>query len=833
MAKESESNKYSMEAASDTSAIVKSTFREWISEGRSKQLDPDSVIASFDKASEQLLRRKLSFMPLWEITNHSVFTNIYKKAINDKLFRVTEKKTYKVFIVAGQLYLRFLKDKPWLKAAVEHSSTTTIDDVIEADALVSDIEQTLNSTATAIESSANVNPDDFVTWLTMQKNSHGTLYLERVARMYSRYLRSAPPKLDIPLTVDKRDVYTVRTIEGFDRLWEIFLAAPNFKQVNEYGHQTFSAGLKAYRRYLESLAQQGNSINEGGKLNMETTLLTNKWEKWMMEKENTTIAEQLNTDVRRVDFLQTDLCSGCNPVTCRINGEPIPVGTWRDLLVNLVEKFLSEGNAGIGDLYSSPLLQGSSRPFLLKDKPNGAARQISTGHWIYVNHNISSLVDLIGRLCRHCGVNLNDVEITYLPKTTNGSLEEPAHDGSTRFTQQHIRSEFRNWLTQRNPSWGISTLNMLCSDALYLYNNNRGVTLAEALTDSEGIEKAYNALEQHFTSNPRQTGTAATAAKGYIDTLQLFKKFIEERFPNLLDGDGGVSSTPQITALPDSIVSVLTQDYPYGFNFDTMSVRLLAEKSGMDIDTSIQNALKRLMFCRNDGVYFLLDVVADSETRKEIIGFAGDWLYDYGCFEISELYALFADNVNEKSIRNLNDFEAFYEFINRREVRCVAYYGTRIARVHNKSIRDLSLGVAAEVISIAHDEYGGTVNEDDLRDRFPAFSVDLLGNIIKEHAEELVKTEINGIVCYQTLDALGLSDEFSDTLAEVLEQIDEVGLIPNEEVLHTALSIRLGVNFKAEYNIPDDKTYRRLIAAYYKEAPKREWKRSIFAEVQD
>jgi hypothetical protein len=43
----------------------------------------------------------------------------------------------------------------------------------------------------------------------------------------------------------------------------------------------------------------------------------------------------------------------------------------------------------------------------------------------------------------------------------------------------------------------------------------------------------------------------------------------------------------------------------------------------------------------------------------------------------------------------------------------------------------------------------------------------------------------------------------------------------------------LGVNFKVEYNIPDDKTYRRLIATYYKDAPKREWKYGKFAGVSD
>jgi hypothetical protein len=87
------------------------------------------------------------------------------------------------------------------------------------------------------------------------------------------------------------------------------------------------------------------------------------------------------------------------------------------------------------------------------------------------------------------------------------------------------------------------------------------------------------------------------------------------------------------------------------------------------------------------------------------------------------------------------------------------------------------------------------------------------------------------MVCYQTLDTLGLPDDFSNTLSDTLFRLDDLGLTPNEEVLHTALSIALGVNFKMEYNIPDQATYRRLIDIYYKADPPREWKRGVFGEV--
>jgi len=405
-----------------------------------------------------------------------------------------------------------------------------------------------------------INPDDFVAWLTTQTNANGSLFLIKIAKLYTYNLISVPPKLDIPLTAEERNIFCCLTINEFDRLCEVFRNAPNYNEVNHRAnHGAFSAGLGAYRRYLDSLAGQNNNIKSN-------------------------------------------------------------------------------------------------------------------------------------------------------------------------------------------------------------------------------------------------------------DTLHILSKK---------------------TGIPDALIAVLTSDYPNGFVFDTTAIRLLSDKSGINVDDSTQSVLKREMFRRGDDIYFLLDTITNAETRNKIIEFANALLDNYGCFEVSELYTFFIDCLNKRCIDSLKNFEFFYEFINRREIRCVAVYGTRIARVQSKSIYDLSLDLARRIIKVTHDEYGGVISEDDLKNQFPAFSSTLLSNIIKEHAEELVKTEINGIVCYQTIDAFGLSDEFSSVLAETLLQLDDLNLTPSENVLHTALSIRLGVNFKNEYNIPDDKTYRRLIVTYYKDKPKRQWKQGIFAKVSE
>jgi hypothetical protein len=182
----------------------------------------------------------------------------------------------------------------------------------------------------------------------------------------------------------------------------------------------------------------------------------------------------------------------------------------------------------------------------------------------------------------------------------------------------------------------------------------------------------------------------------------------------------------------------------------------------------------------------------------------------------------------------VDDFEKFYEYIGNRNVRCVVapHIGNRIARYSNGNVWGTFGIIAKRIIAVTNDEFGGVVSEEDLQKKFCAFSTDLLSKIIKNCiGGELLRVEINGIICYQTFDSLGLPNNFSDTLSDTLYRLDDLGLIPNEEVLHTALSLALGVNFKTEYNIPDQATYRRIVDVCYKAVPPREWRSGVFGEV--
>lgn len=422
-----------------------------------------------------------------------------------------------------------------------------------------------------------------------------------------------------------------------------------------------------------------------------------------------------------------------------------------------------------------------------------------------------------------------------LSPTTTNKTDQPNFDVNGESTMQgtvkkwpsnieiwngSIERNFLIWMESEN--YAPSTARNYCSAVNRTVQNFKhlvDVAVSESLTTPEAVGKFVALLHQ----NSRFIAANSTAHNQYSAAVSALYGFFE----------AGVSSVPSTykTKVDNIVLTIIEADYQNGFVFTSTSLRLLSEKANLVISDELQDSLKRTMFRRNDDVYFLPIVIAGSEVLQSLIKTAENYINLYECFEESELYNQFGTWLNENCIRDILDFEDFFNFIyDKGDVRCVGQYGTRIARKQGLSLKSIFGKISKRILDMVH-EAGGTISEDDLKENFQAFSVTLLANIIKEYADKLVRTEINSIVCYQNLDTLGLSDEFSATLTETLIRFDELGLTPTEDALHIALSLALGVKFKEEYNIPDNKTYRRLIAAYYKGVPMREWQGGIFAEV--
>ncbi len=223
-----------------TVVSMRESFFEWLVDGNAKKYSVEVIISCIDKISDYAIKNKVCIMSFWQYMKNSSFKEVYNKVLEAKLLRVTDNRTYKVFIVAGQLYLKFLKEKPWAhKASLLDVSVngTIAEKQIDIDKY----------------SVSAINPEDVIAWLITQPNANGTLYLEHVVRKYMRCLRYAPIKL-LSLSIENRDVFACHTVAELDELWSIFKVAPNYKKVNNDSRGMFSAGLGAYRRYLEMFA---------------------------------------------------------------------------------------------------------------------------------------------------------------------------------------------------------------------------------------------------------------------------------------------------------------------------------------------------------------------------------------------------------------------------------------------------------------------------------------------------------------------------------------------------------------------------------------------------
>lgn len=382
-------------AASGISESMKNSFFKWLSAGNAKKYSPETTVACIDRISEYALGKKISFADLWSITKPDVFKPIYNKLLEAKLLRITDRDTYKVFIVAGQLYLKFLKVKPWTAVvAVEPIATDAAGEV--------SIEPTSKTVAP-------INPNDVVAWLVTQPNANGTLYLENVVRSYISALRNAPSKLT--LSIENRDVFSCHTVAELDLLWNTFKAAPNYININHTPwHGQLSAGLAVYRRYLEYLSgNQGNSsIVPPAPNTISDAVQTN----------------QDKTIMGSVDFDRPEQCAQTRPVSCTVNGQAVIPNkmNWSQLLVAITEHLIAAGNPNLAELVRMPLY-GSKVFFMPRKADFGTCALLSNGKWVYTNYNPQTVITIIGNLCRHCGVDLNNVVITYSPK--NGYVPVP------------------------------------------------------------------------------------------------------------------------------------------------------------------------------------------------------------------------------------------------------------------------------------------------------------------------------------------------------------------------------------------------------------------------
>ncbi|MCC8015065.1 MAG: hypothetical protein LIO87_07700 [Eubacterium sp.] len=280
----------------------------------------------------------------------------------------------------------------------------------------------------------------------------------------------------------------------------------------------------------------------------------------------------------------------------------------------------------------------------------------------------------------------------------------------------------------------------------------------------------------------------------------------------------------------DKITEVIRKFYSNGIRFDDTVIRLLEQASSSSIDELTRNELKKNMFCRSDGLYFLTDVISNSK-QSELLK-KENLLYEiskYGCIDLRALFFKYNGLGKTACLRSEKDFEDYLMFLLPDEIRIGKALNTKIIRKKGVPVKK-ALDTAANkvILTIKENE---CITQEDLQTEFSFFSNEFLCRILEKNNDRVLRAEINDFLCYQTIESIGLGEGFSDVLDECLDMLDGLSLTPSQEVIHALLSIKLGYNFKDEYNISDYKTFRCIVSAYYKGNKRREWAAGSFLEV--
>lgn len=395
----------------------------------------------------------------------------------------------------------------------------------------------------------------------------------------------------------------------------------------------------------------------------------------------------------------------------------------------------------------------------------------------------------------------------------------------------------------------------ICSSVLRQIAIDQGQKIDSSYRNVTGITHQIERMESAYE------GKAITkpATKLFLETVEMYRnnrkdydKLLEEakrmtgslseKEANQVADFSNSRSSDTVQLLPlknkgkddhmisDNLVSSIQQYYRGGMRFDDTVLRLLEERSGLKIDEELETALRNYMFCRSDGLYFLPEMVGNKEqlnllAKQTIL----EKIANYDCVDIRTLYSEFCANGAETYLRHEDDLADYLLFIPHEDIRIANALKTKVIRKIGISTNETLKQAANKVVHAI--KKSGCITQDDLLLLFPAFSESFLHELLDKYTDEIVPAKINDFLCYQTVESMGFDSNFSSVLNDTLEEADRLSLPPSQDILHALLSVRLGYNLRDEFNIPDDKTFRRIISVYYTANQPRAWKAGSFGEV--
>jgi hypothetical protein len=258
----------------------------------------------------------------------------------------------------------------------------------------------------------------------------------------------------------------------------------------------------------------------------------------------------------------------------------------------------------------------------------------------------------------------------------------------------------------------------------------------------------------------------------------------------------------------------LLENRANGFSFSETALRLCSLRPTQ----TVIDAIKKEMFQTRNNVWLFPEQVAEMPVIERILGQAAAWAEEYDLFSMRALYERFGCEIPRLSY--LEDFMAFFKVV-APEFDCIRGFWTSRADGFNELVRDLVAQVEVDIFNKSE------VTQAFVFGMFPNLSRDEVCDFIQRYSSKLLATNIGDLPCWKHIDTLNLPDDFDARLADVIDNLENLGYALTVDYLTLALCLVYRYDIRVEADLGDEEIFKSVIA----ERSGRVWKRKALASV--
>jgi hypothetical protein len=256
------------------------------------------------------------------------------------------------------------------------------------------------------------------------------------------------------------------------------------------------------------------------------------------------------------------------------------------------------------------------------------------------------------------------------------------------------------------------------------------------------------------------------------------------------------------------LLRILKRECPNGVSFAPMAVRLLRQKVPFE-DRQIED-LKAVMFQLKSGLWFSCEMISDDESRLEFEEKAMEWLQEHGCFSVERLFRDF-----NGVFRHIATPEDCATFLRNLGFTVTAWKkGDTFCSLPPPTLDD-SLAAISETIAGWLEEADGTLTFHKIEQEMPQLTANALESIRTQLLPEVHETEVSGVRCWCSADAISLPEDFPEKLTTVVDTLVALNKKVSVATLSFALDLFYRTHFREEYALPDNSTFMRVCAKHY------------------